>query len=105
MSGNMLGEKLRQRRKELGLTLMELRDKSGVHPSHLGRIETGERRPSAAVLLKLAEPLGFDESELLRLAGYLSPDETDDRIARFKEEMKREITASMDKLLAKVDSL
>ena len=46
---------------------------SGVSPSHLGRIEKGGRFPSARILRKIAEPLGFDESELFALAGYLSP--------------------------------
>ena len=46
---------------------------SGVSPSHLGRIERGERFPSALILRKLAKPLGFGEDELFTLAGYLSP--------------------------------
>ncbi len=46
---------------------------SGVSPSHLGRIERGERFPSASILRKLAQPLGFEEDELFTLAGYLSP--------------------------------
>ncbi len=46
---------------------------SGVSPSHLGRIERGERFPSARILRRVAKPLGFDEGELFTLAGYLSP--------------------------------
>lgn len=46
---------------------------SGVSSSHLGRIERGDRFPSAHVLQKIAKPLGFDEDELFTLAGYLSP--------------------------------
>ncbi|MBA7580279.1 hypothetical protein ES708_22170 [subsurface metagenome] len=46
---------------------------SGVSGSHLGRIERGERFPSAHILGKIAQPLGFEESELLILANYLSP--------------------------------
>ena len=46
---------------------------SGVSPSHLGRIERGERYPSARVLRRIAKPLGFDEDGLFTLAGYLSP--------------------------------
>jgi len=45
---------------------------SGVSPSHLGRIEAGERFPSARILQKIARPLGFEENELFMLAGYLS---------------------------------
>ena len=46
---------------------------SGVSSSHLGRIERGERFPSASILRKIAKPLGFEEDELFTLAGYLSP--------------------------------
>lgn len=46
---------------------------SGVSPSHLGRIERGERYPSARVLRRIAKPLGLGEDGLFTLAGYLSP--------------------------------
>ncbi len=46
---------------------------SSVSSSYLGRIENGERSPSAHVLRKIAQPLGFEENELFTLAGYLSP--------------------------------
>jgi len=67
-----LGKIIKQQRVTIPLTLQELTAKSGVSPSHLGRIERGERFPSAHVLQKIARPLGFEENELLTLAGYLS---------------------------------
>lgn len=67
-----LGRILKQRRLLVPLTLREMAAISGVSSSHLGRIERGERFPSASVLRKVAEPLGFEESELFSLAGYLS---------------------------------
>jgi len=57
----------------MSLTLADLANQSGVSPSHLGRIEVGERFPSARILRRLAKPLDFDENELFALAGYLSP--------------------------------
>jgi len=57
----------------MSLTLQELSGRAGVSSSHLGRIERGERFPSAHVLRKIAKPLGFEENELFALAGYLSP--------------------------------
>ncbi len=70
---NDLGKIIKQQRITVPLTLQELTAKSGVSSSHLGRIERGERFPSAHVLRKIARPLGFEEDELLTLAGYLSP--------------------------------
>jgi len=68
-----LGKIIKQQRISLSLTLQELAAKSGVSASHLGRIERGERFPSAHVLQKIAKPLAFEEDELFTLAGYLSP--------------------------------
>jgi transcriptional regulator with XRE-family HTH domain len=68
-----LGKIIKQQRQAQKLTLHELSDASGVSPSHLGRIEKGERFPSGAILQRIAKPLGFDEDEIFTLAGYLSP--------------------------------
>ena len=72
-SNNDLGRILKQQRVTVPLTLQELAAESGVSSSHLGRIERGERFPSARILRKIAKPLGFDEDELFTLAGFLSP--------------------------------
>lgn len=105
IADNAVGEKLKRRRQLKGLTLGELSKASGVTSSHLGRVERGERTPSAAVLRQIAEPLGCTEVELMKLAGYLSPDATDDRLARIKESVKEEITGAMTELLEMVDRL
>jgi len=68
-----LGKILKQQRISIPMTLQELANASGVSSSHLGRIERGERFPSAHILRKIAKPLGFDEDELFTLAGFLSP--------------------------------
>ncbi len=70
---NNLGEIIRQQRITVSLTLQQLAGMSDVSASHLGRIERGERFPSASILRKVAQPLGFEEDELFTLAGYLSP--------------------------------
>jgi len=67
-----LGRTLKRQRLMMMLTLRELATEAGVSPSHLGRIERGERYPSAPVLRRLAKPLNFEEAELFSLAGYLS---------------------------------
>jgi len=72
-STNDLGKILKQQRVTVPLTLQELAAESGVSSSHLGRIERGERFPSARILRKIAKPLGFNEDELFTLAGFLSP--------------------------------
>lgn len=100
-----LGEILKERRRAKGLTLKQVSDMSGVSTSYLGRIERGERFPSGRILWRLAEPLGFTESDLLKLAGFMSRDDSDDRIERFKKEIKREIAETLVSLHKKIDSL
>ena len=68
-----LGQLIKQQRVMLGLTLEELSEKSGVSSSHLGRIERGERFPSARILRNIARPLDFTETELFAMADFLSP--------------------------------
>jgi len=68
-----LGRIIKQQRITIPLTLQELAATSSVSSSHLGRIERGERFPSAHILRRIAKPLGFDEDELFTLAGFLSP--------------------------------
>jgi transcriptional regulator with XRE-family HTH domain len=70
---NDLGEIIRRQRVMMSLTLAELAERSGVSASHLGRIERGERFPSARILRRLAQPLGVEEGELMTWANYLSP--------------------------------
>ena len=72
-TSNIVGKVIKQRRLMAELTLSELSASSGVSTSHLGRIEKGERFPSALVLRKLAKPLGISEVELFSFVGYLSP--------------------------------
>ena len=67
------GSVLKQQRLSIPITLQELAAKARVSASHLGRIERGERFPSAKILRRLAGPLGFEENEIFTVAGYLSP--------------------------------
>ncbi len=71
-SQSHIGAIVKQQRISLPLTLQELATKASVSASHLGRIERGERFPSAHILRRIAKPLGFEENELFTLAGYLS---------------------------------
>jgi len=104
MDTNNLGEAISERRKAKKLKLKQVSALSGVSTSHLGRIERGERFPSGRILIKLAEPLGFTAVELLRLAGFLSRDESEDRLDRFKKEIKLEVTGALMRIFEKIDS-
>ncbi len=100
-----LGVILKKRRKEKGLKLREVSKLSGLGTAHIARIERGERFPTGRTLRKLAEPLGFSEFELCKLAGFISRDATDDRLDRFKEGVKKEIIEALVNLGERIDRL
>jgi transcriptional regulator with XRE-family HTH domain len=56
--------RVRRWRAEVGLTLQELGDRSGVSPSTIHKIENGNSVPTVSVLLKIASGLGRRPNEL-----------------------------------------
>jgi transcriptional regulator with XRE-family HTH domain len=60
----MIGEEVRRRREELGLTGAQLAAKAGMAPSAVSQIETGKRTPSSASVMKLAAALNVEVGEL-----------------------------------------
>ena len=60
----MIGEEVRRRREELGLTGAQLASRSGMAPSAVSQIETGKRTPSSVSVLKLAAGLGCEVGDL-----------------------------------------
>lgn len=71
---NNLGDFIRERREELGLSRNALAVSAGISHTELRRIETGERKePSGSVLISLAKALGISEEKMLEVAGILQP--------------------------------
>ena len=65
---NHLGHHVKERRRELGLTLAQVGDKLGLaNGNFIGMVERGERLPSDARLLDLAGILELDGRSLLTL--------------------------------------
>ena len=60
-----LGERIRKRRKELGLTQYDLAEALGVTPQHISAIEQNKRAPSLDSLVKIAKELGVTVDFLL----------------------------------------
>ncbi|MDQ3862139.1 MAG: XRE family transcriptional regulator [Actinomycetota bacterium] len=66
VSSGRLGGRVRELRRERGLTLEELAERSGVSRAMISKLERGEKNPTLVVAAKLAEGLGVT---LSRLAG------------------------------------
>lgn len=62
----ILGERVRARRKALGLSQEALAHRCGLHWTFVGQVERGRRNISLHNLLKLAHGLDVDAGELVR---------------------------------------
>jgi transcriptional regulator with XRE-family HTH domain len=60
-----IGERLRERRHDLRLSLRELANRLGVSPSLISQIERGRANPSVSTLYALVAELGVSLDELL----------------------------------------
>ena len=61
-----LGETLRSRREEIGLSQEEVSFSAGIHRTYLSQIELGARNPSFIVLVRICEALN---TSLVEVAG------------------------------------
>ena len=68
MRAMSLGTILRRRRRQLEITQQQVAQRVGVRANYIGYLERDMRRPSTAVLVKLAKVLDLDREELFFLA-------------------------------------
>jgi transcriptional regulator with XRE-family HTH domain len=66
-----LGDAIRARRDELGMSQERLGLESGVHRNYIGGVERAERQPTITTVARLADALGMRLSELLALGEAL----------------------------------
>lgn len=85
---NTLGNFIREKRNELGLSRNALATAAGISHTELRRIETGERKePSGSNLRNIAAALGISAQEIFEIAGLL-PDQDNDSFAITFPELK-----------------
>ncbi len=76
------GRRLRELRVKKGWTVFDLSTKSNVHGATISRYETGVRRPTLEIALKLARPLGTT-AEYLGLGVEVSGEAADEAVREF----------------------
>lgn len=64
----MLGEKIAEQRKKLGLSQEELAEKLNISQKSISKYELGNRKPQYKVLVRMAEYFGVTTDYLLGLA-------------------------------------
>ena len=61
----VIGNLIRERRIEKGLSQEQLADKANISRTHVGALERGEKAPSLETIINIAEALSVDINELL----------------------------------------
>ena len=75
MTSNIFGARLRELRKELGMSQRDVASRARIDFTYLSKIESGTMNPpSEKVIRRLAEILNSDEDELITLAGKVPSD-------------------------------
>ena len=93
------------RRNDREFSVRQVAARIGIEPSYLSKIERGgERPPSEATIVKLAEDLGEDADALLAMAGKVSGDlqEVIRRRPRLFADLIREVKNMPDKAVLRL---
>ncbi|ODT63100.1 MAG: transcriptional regulator [Phenylobacterium sp. SCN 69-14] len=64
-----LGDAIRARRQQLGMSQEALADAAGINRTHMGEVERGKRNVSFMGVLKIAQAMDTKASDLIVTAG------------------------------------
>lgn len=86
------GEKIKQARKNAGITQKNLGDKLGVSPVMISQYESNTRNPKLQTLQKIADALNITLSNLLTFDAILNSEKSDitDWLSTMEEESYRD---------------
>ena len=90
----LVGQKIRQLRKDRNITQTELSQRIGIQQSDLSRMEKGEYRVSLDTLFRVLAEFSVGVSEFfedLNREIYARRDASDERAARMSDESRREV--------------
>jgi transcriptional regulator with XRE-family HTH domain len=62
--GSILGDALRARREDSGLSLRAAAERAGMSPAHLSEVERGLKEPSFGALARIADAIGVEAGEV-----------------------------------------
>jgi len=69
----IIGQRIRQARKKLGLTQEQLGERTDLHYSYIGQVERGSKTPSIQTLNKIASALNTSMDYILEAQEDYSP--------------------------------
>ena len=106
MDGQTMGQRIKQRREELQISLTQLSEKAGVAKGYIWEIENENSdkdvRPSADTVFKIAEALGTSAADLLgkKIQQTSTPD-IPDTLRQFAE--AQDLTEADVEMLARIE--
>ncbi len=101
-----VGDRIREIREELGLTLDKLAGKTGISKGFLSDVETGRRDISSEYLLKIADAMGASLDYLLRgenlasISTRLKPVEIPSELSEAAQQLKLSYAQTLELLEA-----
>lgn len=100
----MLGNRIREYRKERGFSQEILAEKSGVSTNTISRIEGGQMAMSVGILLKIVKALGVDANTLLGVSTEVNETEIwvsafSSRVQELKENEQEILKHTMNALI------
>ena len=95
---NVLSYNMKSRRKALGLSQIDLAEKTGSAANYISKIEAERQFPSVEMIEKLADALQMDTVDLFSLA-----DRQKSRIMLEKAALMERISDEIDLFIEKVD--
>lgn len=72
----LFGQRLKGRRKALGLTQGQLFDRTGINNGYISQVENGRANPTLDMILKLADAVGLEAWAMLRPDAPSEPSRT-----------------------------
>jgi transcriptional regulator with XRE-family HTH domain len=101
--GKIIGQRIKNYRKEQGLTQEELAEKSGLHSTYIGKVERNEKGITIETLIKITDALGITVEELFR---YLQPNkqnQDEDIMYQIVNKLQSKSVEQQKKILSLID--
>lgn len=96
MNTKRLGRKIREKRKQCGLTSQQLADLCHVNDSYIRQLESGKKVPSMPLLLSLCDELETSPNYLLEYAEAGDDKQLLNRLYKLSPEQKNTMICMLD---------
>ena len=101
----IIGDKIRNMRKQQDWSQEELAHRAGIHPSHMGQIERGEKSPTVDSIEKIVVALGITFEELFESTGQIEKNRASSVLVEIVKRLNKCTEKEQKIILNVIDSL